>query len=102
MGQHTLLSAVCCLLLAAPAGAQDWDLGARAAAAISGATDQKLKLTFEQRGRYEERSGNTFGRDVDVATGLFRTRLGLAYTPAPWLKFSGMLQDSRAPWYGPG
>ena len=39
---------------------------------------------------------------MDVATGLYRTRLGLTYTPVPWLKFSGMAQDSRAPWYGAG
>ncbi|MCX6629696.1 MAG: alginate export family protein [Candidatus Solibacter sp.] len=37
-----------------------------------------------------------------MATGLIRTRLGLTYTPVPWLKFSGMAQDARAPWYGPG
>ena len=91
-----------CLLLPALGGAQDWDLGARAATAISGATGQKLTLSFELRGRYEDRTGNTFGKDVDVAAGLFRTRLGLTYTPVPWLKFSGMAQDCRAPWYGPG
>ena len=90
------------LLLPAPAGAQDWDPGARAASAISRATDKKLTLSFELRGRYEERSGANFGKDPDVDTGLYRTRLGLTYTPAPWLKFSGMAQDCRAPWYGPG
>jgi hypothetical protein len=84
------------------ARAQDWDVGARAATAISGATGQTLTLSFEQRGRYEDRTGNTFGKDVDLATGLVRTRLGLSYTPVPWLKFSGMAQDARAPWYGPG
>jgi hypothetical protein len=93
---------VWCLLVPALGGAQDWDLGARAAAAISGATGQKLTLSFELRGRYEDRTGNTFGKDVDVATGLFRTRVGLTYSPVPWLKFSGMAQDCRAPWYGPG
>jgi hypothetical protein len=82
--------------------AQDWDLGSRATDAISSATDEKLKLTFEMRGRYENRTGNTFGKDVDVATGLIRTRLGLSYTPVEWLKFSGMAQDCRAPWYGSG
>ena len=82
--------------------AQDWDIGAQAATAISNAARQKLTLSFEQRGRYEHRRGNTFGKDVDVATGLYRTRLGLTYNPVPWLKFSGMVQDSRAPWYGAG
>jgi Alginate export len=82
--------------------AQDWDIGSRAATAISSGTNEKLKLTFEQRGRYEDRTGTTFGKDPDVFTGLFRTRLGLSYTPVKWLKFSGMVQDSRAPWYGSG
>ena len=69
--------ALCCLLPLARIAAQDWDIGARVASAVSAATGQKLTLTFEQRGRYEDRTGNTFGKDVDVATGLFRTRLGL-------------------------
>jgi len=86
--------------LLAPLSAQSWDPGTRATTAISSATNEKLKLTFEQRGRYEDRTGTTFGKDVDVFTGLFRTRLGLAYTPVKWLKLSGMVQDSRAPWYG--
>ena len=97
---HRLAAFLC--LAAAPCGAQDWDLPARLRAELSGATGKQLTLTFEQRGRYESRTGTTFGRDPDVATGLFRTRLGLTYTPAPWLKFSGMAQDSRAPWYGSG
>lgn len=88
--------------LLTPVTAQDWDPGTRATAAISGATHESLKLTFEQRGRYEARTGSAFGKDVDVATGLFRTRLGLTYTPIKWLKVSGMVQDSRAPWYGAG
>ena len=93
---------VWCLLPLARGAAQDWDPGARAASAISGATDQKLRLSFELRGRYEDRTGNTFGKDPDVETGLIRTRLGLTYVPVPWLKFSGMAQDCRAPWYGHG
>jgi len=93
---------VWCLLPLARGSAQDWDVGARAAAAISGATAQKLTLSFDLRVRYEDRTGNTFGKDVDVETGLVRTRLGLTYIPVRWLKFSGMVQDCRAPWYGPG
>ncbi len=92
--------ALCCLLPLARA--QDWDIGARVASAVSAATGNKVTLIFEQRGRYEDRTGNTFGKDVDLATGLFRTRLGLTYTPVPWLKFTGVVQDCRAPWYGPG
>jgi hypothetical protein len=85
-----------------PSSAQDWDLGARATTAIAGATDDKLSLSFEQHGRFEDRTGNTFGKDVDVFTGLIRTRVGLSYMPFKWLKFSGMMQDARAPWYGDG
>jgi hypothetical protein len=93
------LSALLAFLLLA-AGAQDWDLGGRIANGIAEGTQNKLKLSFEQRGRYEDRTGNTFGKDVDAEAGLFRTRLGLTYCPAKWIKFSGMVQDSRAPWYG--
>ena len=87
-------------LLLAGARAQSWDLGDRAASAVWDGTDHQLKLSFEQRGRYEDRTGNAFGKDPDLDTGLFRTRLGLSYVPVEWLKVSGMLQDSRAPWYG--
>src|SRR5512140_91901 len=83
-----------------PCQAQDWDIPAQAATGISNATDKKLTLSFEQRGRYEIRTGTNFGNDPDIATGLIRTRFGLNYAPVPWLKFSGMAQDSRAPWYG--
>jgi len=68
---------------------------------IAGGTDEKLKLTFESRERYERRGGQAFGANPDLFTGLVRNRLGLSYAPVKWLKFSGMLQDSRAPWYGP-
>jgi hypothetical protein len=82
------------------AWAQGWDLGGRAAAGISEGTENKLKLGFEQRGRYEDRTANAFGADPGVAAGLYRTRLGLTYTPFQWLKLSAMVQDARAPWYG--
>jgi len=81
--------------------AQQLDTGTSAEDSVSQGAERKLKLNFEQRGRYEARTGNSFGKDVDVTTGLFRTRLSLAYAPVKWLKFSGMVQDSRAPWYGP-
>lgn len=92
-----------CAMLAALAhlsSAQDWDLPDRANNAVQEATDKRLRFTLEQRGRYETRTGNTFGKDVDLATGLYRTRLGAVFTPWKWLSVSGMLQDSRAPWYG--
>ena len=51
-------------------------------------TNDKLKLSFEQRGRYD-RTSSSFGKDPDVATGLVH-RLGLAYKPVKWIKFSGL------------
>ncbi len=103
LGMNRPPTGLLCSLLAAftPAlTAQSWDVAGRAADAIAGATEQRLRFTFEQRGRYESRSGNSF-QDSDVATGLFRTRVGVIWTPLSWLRFSGMMQDSRAPWYGP-
>lgn len=82
--------------------AQDRDPGTRVTESLLKATHERVGLTFEQRVRLENRTGNTFGNDVDVFTGLFRTRAGLTYTPARWLKVSGMVQDSRSPWYGEG
>ena len=85
----------------APAlSSQSWDVGGRLTDAIAGATENRLRFTLEQRGRYESRTGNSF-KDSDLATGLFRTRIGAIWTPLRWLRFSGMMQDSRAPWYGP-
>jgi hypothetical protein len=83
-----------------PVWGQAWDLGSRAADGVSAETNAKLILSFESRARYENRTGINFGRDPDSETGLIRTRLGLAYKPVRWLKVSGMVQDSRAPWYG--
>jgi hypothetical protein len=69
--------------------AQTWDAG-----------PGKLKLGIEERFRYEDRAGNAFGRDADTLYGLSRMRVSLTYE-TPVVKFSGMLQDARAPWYGP-
>src|SRR3954451_14522861 len=80
----------CCLLFTAvvPGGGQTWDAG-----------PGKLKVGVEERFRYEFRGGNGFGRDVDTAVGLARTRVSLTYE-SPVVKLSGMFQDARAPWYG--
>jgi len=88
------------LQAASPLSAQSWDLPSRAADSVSPVFDGKLKLSFEQRDRFESRTENSFGNDVDSNSVLVRTRLGVSYQPVTWLKVSGMLQDSRAPWYG--
>ena len=91
------------LLLVGVSGfAQDWDVLGQAGDGLTNATGKKLTLSFEQKGRYEIRTGTNFGAAPDIATGLIRTRLGLTYSPVSWLKLSGMAQDSRAPWYGSG
>lgn len=81
--------------------AQNWDLPARGAEEIARNTEKKITISFEERLRYESRDGVTFGRDPDLATELLRTRIGMTYKPVAWLKFSGLLQDSRSPFYGP-
>src|SRR5437879_9747512 len=87
------------LLFALPLAAQNWDVPGKAAEALSGQTEGKLKVGFEQRMRYESRTENGFGKDPDIETGLARTRISLTYDTG-WIKLSGMMQDSRAPWYG--
>jgi hypothetical protein len=89
---------VIALLLSPSALPQQWDYPARLADTIS--KEGKLKVTAEWRDRYESRTGSGFGKDPDIRTGLVRSRLGLSYTPVKWLKVSGMVQDSRSPWYG--
>lgn len=81
-----------------PLAAGQWDLGSRMENALA---DSKAGLRFEQRVRYESRTGNAFGATPGVETGLARTRLGVSYRPVDWLRLSGMVQDTRAPWYGP-
>jgi hypothetical protein len=47
----------------------------------------------------ESRQGFNFGRESDLLTALIRHRLGVDIRPAPWLKVSAMVQDTRAPHY---
>jgi hypothetical protein len=82
--------------------AQQWDLGSRLAEVMAAETGSRVTISVEQRARYEDRTGTTFGKDPDIETGLVRTRFGMTFLPVKWLKFSGMVQDSRAPWYGAG
>jgi hypothetical protein len=93
------LVAAALALCTTPAGAQQWNPGTRAADWLSTESGGKLALNYEWRFRYESRTDG-FGATPDIATGLMRTRISLTYAPAQWLKFSGMVQDSRAFWYG--
>jgi hypothetical protein len=87
---------LCC----AGASAQEWDWGARLAEYLSTATNGTFTIGLEERERYENHSGQSFGKDPDLFTGLVRTRFSMTWKPVRWLKLSGMIQDSRAPWYG--
>ncbi|HEY1339558.1 MAG TPA: alginate export family protein [Bryobacteraceae bacterium] len=74
---------------------------ARFGESLSSHAEGRLQFGFEQRVRYESRGGTAFGQAPDCATGLVRTRVSLAYLPSKWIKFSGMVQDTRTPGYGP-
>jgi hypothetical protein len=60
----------------------------------------KLSLHIEERTRWEEKYGVTFGKAVNQQDMLSRVRIGMTYQPTSWLTFSGMGQDARAPFYG--
>ena len=98
----TILTAILSMAcLGTAARAQTWDPGSWLGDFVSTQSEGKLKIGAEQRVRYESHTGNGFGKDPDLADALVRTRFSMSYQPAKWLRFSGMVQDSRAPWYGP-
>ena len=94
------MAAAALLATGEPARAQRWDRGGGLGGLVSAETGSKLKIGAEFRSRYESRTGMGFGRETDVDAVYLRTRLSLSYTPVSWIRFSGMLQDSRAPLYG--
>jgi len=89
-------------LLAAQLGGQKWDGPAEASGWVSARTGGKLKITGEVRMRAERRTGQAFGRDPDLETGLVRNRLGIVFKPNGALRLAASMQDSRAPGYGAG
>ena len=60
----------------------------------------KLYFTFEERTRWEEKDGVSFGKAVDQQDMLSRLRIGFGYNPTEWLSLYAMGQDARAPFYG--
>lgn len=78
--------------------AQWWDPAVRVREGVREVTGNRVEFGGEFRGRYERREGN--GGDRESETGLYRTRIWLRYRPVGWLRFSGMMQDARAPWWG--
>src|SRR4051812_10814688 len=69
------VGAILYLQVVSPARAQSCDIPSRAADSISSFFDGKLKLSFEQRERFESRTENSFGSDVDSNSLLVRTRM---------------------------
>lgn len=80
------------LLAAAAMGADD--------PGVLSADNGKWRVSAEFRTRYESREGVGAGKEPGVDAILVRSRLAVSYTPAPWLKVSGMVQDARAPLFG--
>jgi hypothetical protein len=80
--------------------AQDWNPGEQLNATLKESTGGRLQLSFEERMRYEARTGNNFGNSAGLENPLIRTRIGASFLVTEWLKVSAMGQDSRAPEYG--
>jgi len=59
-----------------------------------------FQFTFEERTRWEEKTGVNFGKAVDQQDMLSRIRIGAIYEPTDWFKMSAMGQDARVPFYG--
>jgi hypothetical protein len=76
------------------------DPAQKGANALHRASRQQLTLQFEERTRWEEQYGVKFGKSVNQQDMLSRLRIGMQYRPAPWLTFSALGQDARAPFYG--
>jgi hypothetical protein len=92
------------LLLAAVSLPAQWgDLGGwDGRLTTAGNGDPRLKLNIEMRTRFESRDGVRFGEIEDRDFVYTRFRAGMTYRPVPWLKLSGMMNDSRAPGIGDG
>jgi len=73
-----------------------------AADALHKDSGRKLSVHLEERTRWEERYGNNFGAAKNQQDMLSRIRISADYQPAKWFTISGMGQDARAPWFGPG
>jgi hypothetical protein len=69
---------------------------------IHEATHNRVKITFEERTRWEEKDGVNFGKSVNQQDMLSRIRVGAQFQLLDWLTISAMGQDARAPFYGTG
>src|SRR5579862_3824242 len=87
--------------LCAPCSAQTDPLQ-KAAESVHKETGNKFSVHLEERTRWEEHYGNNFGAAKNQQDMLSRIRIGADYQPMKWFSISGMGQDARAPWFGPG
>lgn len=81
------------------ASAQDDPLQ-QANSAVKKETKNKAFFTFEERTRWEEKTGVNFGKAVDQQDMLSRLRIGFGVSPVPWLSVYAMGQDARVSFYG--
>lgn len=98
------VSASCIALLIGYSGlicAGQQDPVQKGATELREASKDKVSVHLEERTRWEERFGNSFGSAKNQQDMLSRERIGMDWRPEKWFLVSGMGQDARAPWYGP-
>ena len=95
-------SLVLLLILSNAFGFAQSDPLQKAADAVHKNSDGKVSVHLEERSRWEERYGNNFGAAKNQQDMLSRIRISADYQPVKWFSISGMGQDARAPWFGPG
>ena len=95
-----VLVGLCTICGPALLSAQWWDLKETAGDRVAAATGDRLTITLDFRTRYESRQGVDFGRRPDQDGLLMRTRFGMSYKAADWVKLSGMMEDLRSPGFG--
>jgi len=100
MRRTTCLAGAVVLLCSSLVVQAQYDPVRRGADALHEASGGKLSLHLEERTRWEEKFGVTFGKDVNQQDMLSRLRIGMDYKPSSWVTISGMGQDARAPFFG--
>jgi hypothetical protein len=68
--------------------------------ALTRAAKNEVFCTFEERTRWEQKFGVSFGKSVNQQDMLSRLRIGCGVSPVSWLTVYAMGQDARAPFYG--
>lgn len=102
MGFSVFLAPVVILTCAFSCSAADFgkDVGKELNTALAERTGGKLQLIFEFRSRLEHRPGQSLGAEPELFADFTRSRAGLVFKPASWIRFTGVAMDARAPLYG--